>query len=115
MNMRATLAEHRRAERFPTTAWFRLYTSLSSGGYTVKLENVSATGAMIRTRFCPPEGESVTFVALNEYYRPLFSGSAVIRWAYESDQSDFFGGHRDNGFGIQFAEPIDLTQLPMDS
>ncbi|MBN2799153.1 MAG: PilZ domain-containing protein [Deltaproteobacteria bacterium] len=114
MNMRAYVSEHRRAERHPTSAWFRLYTSLSSGGYTVKLENISSTGALVRTRFCPPEGEQVTFVALNEFYRPIFSGNAVIRWTNESDQSDFFGGHRDNGFGIQFAQPIDLSQVSLE-
>ncbi len=107
-----TLAEARVAERYESHARFRIYTSLCAGAVTAELENISKTGAFMRARYLPPEGETITWVALDETWRPVSSGAGVVRWKRAAEDGvDPFGGHQDNGFGVEFAEPIDLGRF----
>lgn len=60
----------------------------------------------------PPEGETITWVALDTSWRPISSGSGVVRWQRShEDGADHLGGHEDNGFGVEFPQRIDLSQV----
>lgn len=93
--------EKRLAPREDQNVNFRVYTSIARVAYTLETDNVSSTGAFLKTRLYPEVGEIITFDAIDRRLQRVYTGHAKVKWVHRtSDMSK-------SGFGIEFTEKLD--------
>ena len=99
-------SEKRKHQRLLGKNSFRIYSSVSSAAYTVKIDNISRGGAFIRTPHLPSANETITFELVDKYLRKIYTGHAKVKRIEKSTEKD------QRGFGIEFTEslPEDLLQ-----
>ncbi len=97
--------ERRKHDRVQKEFDMRIYSSIKSGAYTVKVTDVSASGAFIKSKYLPREGEVISFELMDETFRPIFMGNAKV-CRIKTNVSD-----QEKGFGVAFYNILDEKLL----
>ncbi len=97
--------ERRQHERKKTEFDMRIYSSIKTGAYTVKVTDVSHAGAFIKSKHLPKEGEIISFELMDDTYRPVFMGNARV-CRIKADVTD-----NEKGFGVAFYKVLDEKLL----
>ncbi len=97
--------ERRQQERTKTEFDMRIYSSIKTGAYTVKVTDVSTGGAFIKSKHLPQIGEIISFELMDETYRPVFMGNARV-CRLKADVTD-----GEKGFGVAFYNVLDEKLL----
>lgn len=94
------------SERIKLSKQLKVYTSIVNIPYTVKLENISATGAFVKTPFLPKENEIITVEAFDASLATVYRGNASVKWIRNSETPT------ERGFGIEFSQnfPVGLVE-----
>ena len=87
-------------KRYNCKVIIRIYSSILSGSYTADLKNISQGGAYVLSGYVLPRGEIITYEILNESYKPILSGDAIVCHSQKAKQK------RASGYGIQFFSKI---------
>jgi len=97
--------ERRKHERKKAEFDMRIYSSIKTGAYTVKVTDVSHAGAFIKSKYLPKEGEIISFELMDSTYRPVFMGNARV-CRIKGDVVD-----SEKGFGVAFYKVLDEKTL----
>lgn len=97
--------ERRQQERRKTEFDMRIYSSIKKGSYTVKVTDVSAGGAFIKSKHLPEVGEIISFELMDETFKPVFMGNARV-CRIKGDVTD-----NEKGFGVAFYNVLDERLL----
>lgn len=97
--------EKRSHERRPCSFSMRIYSSLKSGAYSVDVTDISEAGAFIKTSHLPQNGETISFELIDQSFKPVYMGSAVVRRLKNKVSKP------EAGFGIQFDRELEPTLL----
>lgn len=97
--------ERRQHERIKAEFDMRIYSSIKTGAYTVKVTDVSQAGAFIKSKHLLKEGEIISFELIDDTYRPVFMGNARV-CRIKSDVTD-----NEKGFGVAFYNILDEKLL----
>lgn len=92
--------ERRNYSRTKTEFDMRIYSSIKSGAYSVRVTDLSKGGAFIRSKFMPNIGETISYELFDEFYKPIHIGNAkVCRLDVDAPKSEM-------GFGVMFYEQL---------
>ncbi|MCK5882556.1 MAG: PilZ domain-containing protein [Bacteriovoracaceae bacterium] len=91
--------------RRPCSFSMRIYSSLKGGAYSVAVTDISEAGAFIKTSHLPQHGETISFELIDQGFKPVYMGSAVVRRLKNKVSRP------EAGFGIQFDRKIDSGLL----
>lgn len=94
--------EKRRHPRVKSDGVFRVYTSVSTCKYSVRLSDISRSGAFIRTPHIPKMGEIVTYTIVDDItHEDRFIGNAVVKWIKNKNCNE-----DEMGFGIELEKEL---------
>ncbi len=92
--------EKRSYLRLETAKTMQVYTSLCAAAYTVKIDNITPSGALLASKYLPSVGETISFNVCDDSFKYIFSGSGTVKRLVEEDM-DYKGG-----FAVEFDKPI---------
>ena len=94
------MEDKRKFKRINKEFDLRVYTSLTSGAYSVKVKDIGRGGAFIQSKHLPEIGETITFEFLDNFLKSIYMDNAKVL------RTEVVSSEEERGFAVIFYKPL---------